>query len=47
MDLCQSGFHDQKLQKKLVKVPVEVGGRVVLCDFCLSRMIEAQDQGEI
>jgi hypothetical protein len=45
MDLCQSGFHDQKLQKRLVKVPVEVGGRVVLCDFCLYRMIEAQEQG--
>ena len=45
MDLCQSGFHDQKLQKKLVKVAVEIGGRVVLCDFCLSRMIEAQEQG--
>ena len=42
---CQSGFHDQKLQKKLVKVPVQSGPNVVLCDFCLSRMIEAQQQG--
>jgi hypothetical protein len=42
---CQSGFHDQKLQKKLVKVPVESGPNVVLCDFCLSRMIESQQQG--
>lgn len=45
MDVCQSGFHDQKLQKRLVKVPVEGGVRVFLCDFCLSRMIEAQEQG--
>jgi hypothetical protein len=45
MDLCQSGFHDQKLQKRLVKVPVEGGVRVFLCDFCLTRMIEAQEKG--
>ena len=41
----QSGFHDQELQKKLVTVPVQSGPNVVLCDFCLSRMIEAQEQG--
>ncbi|HET6799446.1 MAG TPA: hypothetical protein VFH25_02700 [Nitrososphaeraceae archaeon] len=23
VDVCQSGFHDQKLQRALVKVPVE------------------------
>jgi hypothetical protein len=45
MDVCQSGFHDQKLQKRLVEVPIEGGERVFLCDFCLSRMIEAQEQG--
>jgi hypothetical protein len=45
MDVCQSGFHDQKFQKRLVQVPVEGGGRVFLCDFCLSRMIEAQEKG--
>jgi hypothetical protein len=45
MDVCQSGFHDQKLQKRLVKAPVEGNGEVFLCDFCLSRMIEAQEQG--
>jgi hypothetical protein len=42
---CQSGFHDQELQKKLVTVPVQSGPNVVLCDFCLSRMIGAQEQG--
>jgi hypothetical protein len=45
MAACQSGFHDQKLQKRLVRVPVESGPNVVLCDFCLSRMMEAQQQG--
>ena len=44
MDVCQSGFHDQE-QKKLVKVPVEGGQNVILCDFCLSRIMEAQQQG--
>ena len=42
MDVCQSGFHDQELQRRLVKVPVEGGQRVILCDFCLTRMMEAQ-----
>lgn len=45
MDVCQSGFHDQELQRRLVKVPVEGGQRVILCDFCLTRMMEAQQQG--
>ena len=45
MEVCQSGFHDQELQKKLVKVPVEGGQNVILCDFCLSRILEAQQQG--
>jgi hypothetical protein len=45
MAACQSGFHDQKLQKRLVRVPIESGPNVVLCDFCLSRMMEAQQQG--
>ena len=45
MDVCQSGFHDQELQSRLVKVPVEGGQRVILCDFCLTRMMEAQQQG--
>jgi hypothetical protein len=45
MDVCQSGFHDQALQRTLVKVPVEGGPRVVLCDFCLSRIMEAQQEG--
>jgi hypothetical protein len=45
MDVCQSGFHDQALQRTLVKVPVEGGPRVVLCDFCLSRIMEAQQDG--
>jgi hypothetical protein len=45
MDVCQSGFHDQKLQRRLVKVPVEGGQRVTLCNFCLCRMMEAQQQG--
>ena len=45
MDVCQSGFHDQELQKRLVKVPVEGGQNVILCDFCLSRIMEAQQQG--
>ena len=46
MDVCQSGFHDQTLQKALVKAPVEGGSSVVLCDFCLSRIMEAQQEGE-
>ena len=45
MDVCQSGFHDQELQRRLVKVPVEGGHSVILCDFCLSRIMEAQQQG--
>jgi hypothetical protein len=45
MDVCQSGFHDQELQRRLVKVPVEGGQRVILCNFCLTRMMEAQQQG--
>jgi hypothetical protein len=45
MDVCQSGFHDRNLQKRLSKVPVEGGGEIFLCDFCLSRMIKAQEQG--
>jgi hypothetical protein len=45
MDVCQSGFHDQELQKRLVKVHVEGGQNVVLCNFCLSRIMEAQQQG--
>jgi hypothetical protein len=45
MEVCQSGFHDQELQKRLVKVPVEGGQNVILCDFCLSRIMEAQQQG--
>lgn len=45
MEVCQSGFHDQELQRRLVKVPVEGGQRVILCDFYLSRMMEAQQQG--
>jgi hypothetical protein len=45
MDVCQSGFHDQKLQQRLVKVPVESGPSVFLCDFCLSRIMEAQKEG--
>jgi hypothetical protein len=45
MAACRSGFHDQKLQKSLVRVPIESGPNVVLCDFCLSRMMEAQHQG--
>jgi hypothetical protein len=45
MDVCQSGFHDQKLQRRLVKVPVEGGPSVILCDFCLSRIMEAQKEG--
>jgi hypothetical protein len=45
MAACQSGFHDQKLQKRLIRVPIESGPNVVLCDFCLSRMMEAQQQG--
>jgi hypothetical protein len=36
MEVCQSGFHDQELQKKLVKVPVEGGQNVILCDFCFA-----------
>jgi hypothetical protein len=28
-----------------VKVPVEGGQSVILCDFCLSRIMEAQEQG--
>jgi hypothetical protein len=46
MKVCQSGFHHQELQRRLVNVPVEGGLRVILCDFCLSRMMEAQEQGE-
>lgn len=45
MDVCQSGFHDQKLQRRLVKVPVESAPSVILCDFCLSRIMEAQKEG--
>jgi hypothetical protein len=45
MDACQSGFHDQKLQRRLVKVPVESAPSVILCDFCLSRIMEAQKEG--
>jgi hypothetical protein len=46
MDVCQSGFHLQEFQRRLVNVPVEGGLRVILCDFCLSRMMEAQQQEE-
>jgi hypothetical protein len=45
MEVCQSGFHDQHLQRRLVKVPVEGGQSVILCDFCLSRITEAQQEG--
>jgi hypothetical protein len=45
MAVCQSGFHDPKLQKRLIKVPVEGGQRAVICDFCLSRLMEAQQGG--
>ena len=45
MEVCQSGFHDQELQNRLIKVPVEGGHSVILCDFCLSRIMEAQQQG--
>ena len=45
MDVCQSGFHDQELQRRLIKVPVEGSHSVILCDFCLSRIMEAQQQG--
>jgi hypothetical protein len=45
MDACQSGFHDQKLQRRLVRVPVESAPSVILCDFCLSRIMEAQQEG--
>jgi hypothetical protein len=45
MALCQSGFHNPKLQKTLANVPVEGGQRVVICDFCLSRIMEAQQGG--
>jgi hypothetical protein len=30
---------------RLVNVPVEGSGRVIPCDFCLSRKIEAQQHG--
>jgi hypothetical protein len=46
MEVCQSGFHLQEHQRRLVNVPVEGGLRVILCDFCLSRMMEAQQQRE-
>ena len=46
MEICQSGFHLQERQRRLVNVPVEGGLRVILCDFCLSRMMEAQQQRE-
>ena len=46
MEVCQSGFHLQEYQRRLVNAPVEGGLRVILCDFCLSRMMEAQQQGE-
>ena len=45
MDVCQSGFHDQELQKRLVKIPFDGGQYVILCDFCLSRIMEALQQG--
>src|SRR5215211_7405306 len=45
MNVCQSGFHDQKLQRRLAKVPVEGHQSVILCDFCLSRIMEAQQEG--
>jgi hypothetical protein len=45
MDVSQSGFHDQELQTRLVNVPVEGGQNVILRDFCVSRIIEAQQQG--
>jgi hypothetical protein len=45
MDVCQSGFHDQKVQRRLVRVPVESAPSIILCDFCLSRIIEAQKEG--
>jgi hypothetical protein len=37
----------KNFKKKLVKVPVEGGQNVILCDFCLSRILEAQQRGEI
>jgi hypothetical protein len=46
MEVCQSGFHLQEHQRRLVNVPVEGGLRVILCDFCLSRMMEAQQHRE-
>jgi hypothetical protein len=45
MGVCQSGFHDQTLQRTLAKVPVQGGPSIVLCDFCLSRIMEAQKEG--
>ena len=45
MEVCQSGFHDLKFQNRLIKVPVEGSHSVILCDFCLSRIMEAQQQG--
>jgi hypothetical protein len=45
MDVSQLGFHDQELQTRLVNVPVEGGQNVILCDFCIGRFIEAQQQG--
>ena len=43
----KSGCHDQELQKRLVKIPFDGGQYVILCDFCLSRIMEAQQQEEI
>ena len=45
MAVCQSGFHDPKLQKRLRRVPVEGSQRVIICNFCLSRLMEAQQGG--
>ena len=45
MDVSQLGFHDQELQTRLVNVTVEDGLNVILCDFCIGRFIEAQQQG--
>ena len=47
MDVSQSGFHDQELQTRLVNVPVEGGQNVILYDFCVGRIIEAQQHGDL
>jgi hypothetical protein len=45
MDHCQSGLHDRKSKGSLRKFPVVSGKDALLCEPCLSKIVQAQKQG--